>query len=420
MPETSRWHHLVSKETRFREVVSYFFLLGCIAFGGPAAHVALMHRELVDRKQWLTEQQFVDLWAATNLIPGPNSTEMAIHISALRAGWRGLIGGGIAFILPAALMVTALAWGYTQFGHLPQASWILYGVKPVVIAIVVHALFGLLRTAWRSIPLAVLGVAAGAVALLGVNELLVLFGCGVLAGVVVSAKGHLPRIPGKASLAALPLAGLGTVSPLAKPLLGGISALLAPVAAPFGLGQLFFTFLKIGAVLYGSGYVLLAFLHGDFVEGLAWLSEDQLLDAVAVGQLTPGPLFTTASFVGYLTGFEHFGTVQGALLASTLATVGIFLPSFFFVAAVNPWIPRLRDSQFFGAVLDGVVSAAIGLMGAVAIFLGQAALIDVPTVAAAGIAVVLLWRTKLNSIWLIAGGAAFGVVTQIALPYILP
>lgn len=407
-------------EGHLRQVVSYFFMLGCIAFGGPAAHVALMHRELVERKQWLTEQQFVDLWAATNLIPGPNSTEMAIHISAVRAGWRGLIGGGIAFILPAALMVTALAWGYTQFGHLPQASWILYGVKPVVIAIVVHALFGLLRTAWRSIPLAVLGVAAGAVALLGVNELLVLFGCGILAGAIVSAKGHLPKMPGKASLVALPLASLGTVSPLSKPLLGLAGGLLAPIAAPFGLGQLFFTFLKIGAVLYGSGYVLLAFLHGDFVEGLGWLSEDQLLDAVAVGQLTPGPLFTTASFVGYITGFEHFGTTQGALLASALATVGIFLPSFLFVAAINPWIPKLRDSQFFGSVLDGVVSAAIGLMGAVALFLGQAALVDIPAVAAAGIAFALLWFTKINSIWLILGGAVFGVVVQLALPYVMP
>jgi len=410
----------VNKETRLREVVSYFFVLGCVAFGGPAAHVAMMHRELVDRKQWLTEQQFVDLWAATNLIPGPNSTEMAIHISAVRAGWRGLIAGGIAFILPAALMVTALAWGYTQFGHLPQASWILYGVKPVVIAIVIHALFGLLRTAWRSIPLAVLGVAAGAIALSGVNELLVLFGCGLLAGVVVSAKDNLPRIPGKVSLAALPLASLGTVSPFAKPLLGLTGTLLAPIAVPFGLGQLFFTFLKIGAVLYGSGYVLLAFLHGDFVEGLGWLSEDQLLDAVAVGQLTPGPLFTTASFVGYITGFEHFGTTQGALLASALATVGIFLPSFLFVVAINPWIPKLRDSQFFGAVLDGVVSAAIGLMGAVAIFLGQTALIDIPTVAAAGIAIALLWFTKINSIWLIVGGAVFGVVVQLAVPYVMP
>ena len=166
----------MSKQQHLREVVSYFFVLGCVAFGGPAAHVAMMHRELVERKEWLSEQQFVDLWAATNLIPGPNSTEMAIHISSQRSGWRGLIGGGIAFILPAALMVTVLAWAYTEFGHLPQAAWILYGVKPVVIAIIVHALFGLYKTAWRSIPLALLGIVAGALALAGINELLVLFG----------------------------------------------------------------------------------------------------------------------------------------------------------------------------------------------------------------------------------------------------
>ncbi|MCY4437798.1 MAG: chromate efflux transporter [Chloroflexi bacterium] len=410
----------MSKERRLREVVSYFFVLGCVAFGGPAAHVALMHRELVERKQWLTEQQFVDLWAATNLIPGPNSTEMAIHISSLRGGWRGLIGGGIAFILPAAAMVTALAWGYTTFGHLPQASWILYGVKPVVIAIVIHALIGLLGTAWRSIPLGALGLAAGALALFGINELLVLFGCGVLAAIVVSTQRRLPSIRGRFGQIAVPFAALGAASPFAKPLLAFPSLVLAPVAAPFGLVQLFLTFLKIGAVLYGSGYVLLAFLHGDFVEGLGWLSEEQLLDAVAVGQLTPGPLFTTASFIGYVVGLEYLGSIQGALLAGGLATVGIFLPSFLFVAAVNPWIPRLRESLFFSSVLDGVVSAAMGLMAAVAVFLGQAALIDIPTVAAAGLALVLLWRTKINSIWLIVGGASFGIVVQLALPYVVP
>ena len=410
----------MSKQQRLREVVSYFFVLGCVAFGGPAAHVAMMHRELVERKKWLSEQQFVDLWAATNLIPGPNSTEMAIHISSLRSGWRGLIGGGIAFILPAALMVTVLAWAYTEFGHLPQAAWILYGVKPVVIAIIVHALFGLYRTAWRSIPLALLGIAAGVLALAGINELLVLFGSGALVAIIASLRGKLPNIVGKNSLLALSLASLASVSPLAKPLLGLPAVLLVPIAAPFGLGQLFLTFLKIGAVLYGSGYVLLAFLHGNFVEGLGWLGEDQLIDAVAVGQLTPGPLFTTASFVGYIIGHEYLGTTQGALLASALATVGIFLPSFLFVAAVNPWIPKLRSSQVFSTVLDGVVSAAIGLMGAVAILLGQAALIDIPTVIAAGLVLALLWRTKINSVWLILGGAVFGVAVQLAQPYVFP
>lgn len=409
----------MKRESRLREVVAYFFVLGCVAFGGPAAHVAIMHRELVDRKEWLTEQQFVDLWAATNLIPGPNSTEMAIHISAVRSGWRGLILGGIAFILPAALMVTALAWLYVEFGHLPQAAWILYGVKPIVIAIVIHALIGLLGTAWRSIALGALGIGAGALALLGVNELLLLFGCGVLAAVVYAAWQRVPKSGSGGSLAVLPLATLGA-APLAKPLLALPAVLLAPVAAPFGLGTLFLTFLKIGAVLYGSGYVLLAFLHGDFVEGLAWLSEEQLLDAVAVGQLTPGPLFTTASFVGFLTGYAYLGSVQWALLAGALATVGIFLPSFVFVAAVNPWIPRLRQSQVFSKALDGVVSAAMGLMAAVAVFLGQAAFSDVSTVAAGGVALVLLWRTKINSIWLVVGGAAFGVVTQVALPYVVP
>ena len=410
----------MSKQQRLREVVSYFFVLGCVAFGGPAAHVAMMHRELVERKKWLSEQQFVDLWAATNLIPGPNSTEMAIHISSQRSGWRGLIGGGIAFILPAALMVTVLAWAYTEFGHLPQAPWILYGVKPVVIAIIVHALFGLLKTAWRSVPLALLGIFAGVLALLGVNELLVLFGLSVPPAVFAQLRRNLLDFLTKESLLALPLVSLGMVSPIPKPLVGLTGLLIARGTVPFDFVQLFLTFLKIGAVLYGSGYVLLAFLHGDFVEDLGWLSENQLLDAVAVGQLTPGPLFTTASFVGYVSGHEFLGSTQGALIASALATVGIFLPSFLFVAVVNPWIPRLRESQLMSVVLDCVVSVAMGLMGAVAIYLGTAALIDVPTLAAAALALLLLWRTKINSVWLILGGAVFGVAVQLAQSYVFP
>jgi chromate transporter len=364
--------------------------LGLTAFGGPAAHIAMLREEVVVRRRWLSEQYFLDLIGATNLIPGPNSTEMVIHCGYLRAGWRGLIAAGTLFIAPAALMVLGFAWAYVRWGSTPEAGWLLYGVKPVIIAIVGQALWGLARTAVRSAFLAVVGLAALALYFLGVNEIAILFG-----GAIVVLLARIARRWSAGSAAiVLPLGGL----PL--PAL----SLAAPAAVPVSLLQLFLTFLKIGAVLYGSGYVLLAFLRRDFVERLGWLTDQQLLDAVAVGQFTPGPVFTTATFVGYL--------VAG-LPGAVLATIGIFLPSFLFVAAIEPFVPRLRGSPWTAPLLDGVNVAAVALMAAVSWQLGREAIVDPLTAALALASLVLLLRFKVNSAWLVLAGGAIGLLVRL-------
>ena len=366
---------------RLREVALLFLKLGFTAFGGPAAHIAMMHDETVKRRKWLTDQEFLDLVGATNLIPGPNSTEMAIHISYLRAGWVGLVAGGLCFILPAMLIVLALAWVYVRYGTTLQAEWLLYGVKPVVIAVIVQALWNLGQKAIKNSLSALVAATVIVLYFLGVNEIALLFA----GGVVVMGVMNFQRLKGR------------TLGMMLLPL--GSAGLLAQVAIPFSLPLLFFTFLKIGAVLYGSGYVLLAFLRADFVVRFAWLTDQQLVDAIAIGQVTPGPVFTTATFIGFI-----LGGVPGALLA----TLGIFLPSFLFVAVSNPVIPRLRNSAWVSGLLDGVNVASLGLMAAVTWQLGRASLIDPLTIILALISFVLLMRFKVNSTWLIAGGALIG------------
>ncbi len=374
-----------SRPHQLKEVAGLFLKLGFTAFGGPAAHTAMMHTEIVQRRRWLTDQEFLDLLGATNLIPGPNSTEMAIHVGYLRAGWLGLIAGGLCFLTPAMLMVLALAWAYVTFGSLPQAQQLLYGIKPVVIAIILQAIWSLGRKAARTVFLAACGVVILVLYfLLHVNEIALLFG----GGFVIMLLENLRRWR-KAPASAISL-----------PPLVGLPALPA-VAAAFSLPLMFLTFLKIGAILYGSGYVLLAFLRADFVLRLGWLTDKQLLDAIAVGQVTPGPLFTSATFIGYL-----LGGVPGGLLA----TLGIFLPSFVFVAISNPFIPKIRNSIWASSFLDGINVAALSLMAAVTFELGRASLIDLPTILIALIALGLLLRFRLNSTWLIAGGAVSGLV----------
>jgi len=377
-----------------REVATLFLKLGTIAFGGPAAHIALMHDEVVVRRGWVTDQQFVDLLGATNLIPGPNSTEMAIHLGFLRAGWRGLVAAGSLFILPAFAIVLAFAWAYVRYGTTPGATWLLYGVKPVIIAIVLLALWNLSRTVLRA-PLSVL-VAAGVVAgyLLGFNEIALLFGGGALVMLLRNGRRLAHGAAALALVAVLPAAAVSL------PLAAGASS-----GAHVSLLTLFLTFLKIGSVLYGSGYVLLAFLRSDFVVRLRWLTDQQLLDAVAVGQFTPGPVFTTATFVGYVV-----AGVPGALLA----TVAIFLPSFAFVAALNPLVPMLRRSPWVSGLLDGVNAAALGLMAGVTWTLARNAIVDAWTTAFAAIAVVLLLRYRAPSVWLIVLGALAGVAHHYA------
>ena len=376
-----------SRTERLREVAGLFLKLGFTAFGGPAAHTALMHKEIVERRGWLSDQEFLDLMGATYLIPGPNSTEMAIHVGYLRAGWPGLLAGGLCFLTPAMLMVLGLAWAYVRFGSLPQAQGLLYGIKPVVIAIIIQAIWTLGRKAAKTIFLAAAGIVILALYFLAhINEIALLFG-GALAIMLIENLYRRRR-------QALPR--------LSIPALFGLSA--APASALAGaalsLPVLFLTFLKIGAILYGGGYVLLAFLRADFVERLGWLTDRQLLDAIAVGQVTPGPLFTSATFIGYL-----LGGVPGGLLA----TLGIFLPSFVFVAITNPWIPKLRNSLWAASFLDGVNVAALALMTAVTVELGRESLVDWPTLLLAAISLVLLLRSKLNPTWLIAGGALAGL-----------
>ncbi|TAK36598.1 MAG: chromate efflux transporter [Chloroflexota bacterium] len=379
----------LSEWGRRREVTGLFLKLGLIAFGGPAAHIALMRDEIVRRRRWVTDQHFLDLLGATNLIPGPNSTEMAIHLGFVRAGWWGLVLAGTLFILPAMLIVLALAWAYVQFGSTPQAAWLLYGIKPVIIAIVVQALVVLARTAVKS-PLTGLVVAATFVLyLLNLNEIALLFGGALLVAVVQNGR----RIWARRS----PLV-LGPGLPVH--IGGGLTTMLVAGAVPFSLTTLFLTFLKIGAVLYGSGYVLLAFLRADFVERLGWLTDQQLLDAIAIGQFTPGPVFTSATFVGYLV---------GGLSGAVLATVAIFLPSFVFVALSNPVIPRIRRSLWASSLLDGVNAAALGLMAAVTWQLGQGAIVDVLTALVTLLSLVVLIRFKPNSAWLVLAGGALGI-----------
>jgi chromate transporter len=366
------------------EVARLFLKLGCIAFGGPAAHIALMREEVVRRRRWIDEQHFLDLLGATNLIPGPSSTELAIHLGYVRAGWRGLIVAGALFILPAMLIVLALAWAYERYGSLPEATAILYGVKPVILAVVLQALWMLGRTAVKDLLLAGIGLASLGLYLLGINEITIL----LLAGAAVVALRLGSRLRGAMAL-----------------LLPHMSLLAADAQASVetSLWRLFLIFLKIGSVLYGSGYVLLAFLRADLVERTGWLSDQQLLDAVAVGQFTPGPVFTTATFIGYL-----IGSWPGAILA----TVGIFLPSFVFVALTNRWIPRLRSSAWASDALDGVNVASLALMAGVTAQLGQAALIDPLTILVCLVTGVALLRTRINSAWLVLAGGVVGLVAM--------
>ncbi|MFD9947479.1 chromate efflux transporter [Nonomuraea sp. NPDC059023] len=369
------------------QVALMFLKLGVIAFGGPAAHTAMMRDELVRRRGWVSDARFADLMGATNLIPGPNSTELAIHLGYDRARWRGLVAAGICFILPAALMVTALAWGYVTYGSTPAVEGILYGIIPVVIAIVAHALFGLIRTVVKTIWLGAMAVIALTAYLLGVNELLILTGAALLSAAIYLLRNPPANHNRMHGLLTTPLLTLGG-SPL------------FPDPTGAQLAQLFLTMLKIGSVLYGSGYVLLAFLRGDFVERLGWITNEQLIDAVSIGQVTPGPVFTTATFIGYL--------VAGPA-GAFLATLAIFLPSFVFVGLLTRLTDKLRSSAWTSALLDGVNAAALALMAGVSYQLARTAVVDPLTAAITVISLLLLWKTRLNNAWLIAGGAAVGL-----------
>jgi chromate transporter len=378
------------REASLAEIAVVFLKLGTIAFGGPAAHLAMMEEEFVRRRQWITHAEFLDRLATANLIPGPSSTEVAIFVGQLKRGWRGLIVAGCCFIVPAAMIVSVIAWAYVRFGSLPKVEGILYAIKPAVVAIIIQALGKLGRTGLRTILLAAIAVLAVALSLAGVSPVLVLVFVGVVSAVALAMKS---RSAGAGAF------GFQKAVALPKVVAGAMAVATMGAAVPVGLVRLFLSFLKVGAVVFGSGYVLLAFLQTEFVQRLHWLTDKQLLDAVAVGQFTPGPLFTTATFIGY---------VVAGWKGAVVATVGIFLPGFVLVAVCGPLIPRLRRSPVAAAALDGVVTGSLALMAVVAMQLGKASIVDRTTLVVFAVSLIALLLLRVNSAWVVAASGAVG------------
>jgi chromate transporter len=372
--------------------------LGTTAFGGPAAHIAIMEDEVVRRRRWVSREKFLDLLGAANLIPGPSSTELAIFIGYLCQGWAGLLLGGVCFIIPAMVIVIGFAWAYVQFGSLPQVTWLLYGIKPVVIAIILQALWQLGRTAIKNQFLGALAIVGIILNLMGINILVILFGIGMFSGTWQGLSQDRSRNWQPLLIMLAAAGGFLAAAYFA-------TGLYSTGKVAFGWLPLFLFFVKVGSIVFGSGYVLLAFLQADLVAHWHWLTTTQLLDAIAVGQVTPGPVFTSATFIGYL-----LAGLPGALLA----TAGIFLPSFILVALVGPLIPRIRQSAVAGAFLDGVIVASLALMVVVTWHLGREAIIDLPTALLAMVSAVLLMRFRWNSLWLVLGGAIIGILVHMA------
>ena len=406
-------------DTQLRQLARLFLKLGTIGFGGPAAHLAMMEEEVVVRRKWVTRERFLDLLGVTNLIPGPNSTEMAIHLGYERAGWRGLLVAGTCFVVPATLITGLLAWGYVRYGALPEVLSVLAGIKPVVVTIICGALWRLGKSAVKDWRLCMIGIAVAAMAYREGHPVLVLLG-GALIGMLwvyargaggaatawwggIVAGGHWRRVEAQSLRAAESLDASdvmrGTGAAVA---VAGSGALAGASAGGVALWQLGLFFLKVGAVLYGSGYVLFAFLEGGLVHDLGLLTSVQLMDAVAVGQFTPGPVLSTATFIGYL--------IAGPA-GAVVATVGIFLPSFLFVAAVNPVIAKLRSSRLMAAFLDAANVSALGLMGAMLVRLGESALVDAFSWWMAGAALLVMISQRVSPVWLIIAGGITGYAT---------
>lgn len=377
------------KSTDLKELAIVFFRLGAIAFGGPAAHIAMMDEEIVQKRKWITRERLLDLLGVTNLIPGPNSTELAINIGFDRGGWKGLIVAGSAFIFPAMVIVWILAYIYVRYQALPQAQWLLYGIKPVIVAIILQALWKLGKKAIKDNVTKVAGILAVVAFFFNINEILILLIVGL--GVMVYKERH--RFNFRNAWVA-PI----TVSPLLAQ-----TNVNESITSPSGWGVFLF-FLKVGFFLYGSGYVLLAFLQNQLVEQNQWLTSKELIDAIAIGQFTPGPILTTATFIGYL---------LAGNMGAVAATVGIFLPSFLVVLIINPWVDKLRNSPLTASLLDGVNVASLGLMAGVTYILGTEAIVDWITVTMAITATFLVFRYKVNSLWLILAGALIGLVVNL-------
>ncbi|HZY37453.1 MAG TPA: chromate efflux transporter [Mucilaginibacter sp.] len=361
-----------------KEIARVFLKLGFIGFGGPAVHIAMMEEEVVRKRQWFTHEHFLDLIGATNLIPGPNSTEMALHCGRERGGWRGLLIAGACFILPAVIITGLFAWAYQKYGQLPQVQPFIYGIKPAVIGVVVSLMITLGKKAIKNVRLLIIGLICAVLAILKVNDIFILFGAGFFAVALFYAEKRISTFNALAPLFFLPAATLS----------GNSSDL-----------KVFWIFLKVGAILYGSGYVLFAFLDSELVK-TGMLSRQTLVDAIAVGQFTPGPVFSSATFIGW-----QLGGLSGAVKA----TVGIFLPSFLFVGLLNPLIAFLRKSKAMSAFLDAVNVSAIALIVAVCAEMGRSSVYNWKTglILAAGITATLLFK-KLNSAFVIVGGAMVG------------
>ena len=372
-----------------KELAIVFFRLGAIAFGGPAAHVAMMDDEIVKQRQWMNREDLLDLMGVTNLLPGPNSTELAIHIGYEQRGWAGLFVAGGSFILPAMVIVWLLAIVYVRSQTIPQVEWLLYGIKPVIMAVILQALWKLGKKAIKDLPTRVAGAIAIAAYVAEFNEIMIL----LLLGISTMLYKNWQNDNRNQGALLLPAFGM-----LAQT--GGATT----AAATVGWGSVLLFFLKIGSVIYGSGYVLLAFLQRDLVENYQWLTSQQLLDAVAIGQITPGPVLTTATFVGYLLA-GNMGAIAG--------TIGIFLPAFLLVGIVNPWVSKLRQSSWASSFLDGVNAASLGLMAGVSFTLGRAALIDWVTILVAILGATAVFRFKFNSVWLVVAGGVIGLIAHL-------
>ena len=377
-----------------KEVALLFFRLGATSFGGPAAYIGLMHHEVVVRRKWIDDQKFLDIMGAVNLIPGPNATEIAAHLGLIRAGWLGMVVAGVLFVIPGTAAIILVAWAYVKYGSLPQVGWVLYGVKPAVIAIIAQAVWSLGRKGFKSPLLIIIGLGVLVLYMFNLNEIALLLGGAVLVFLIQNGwklikKKFAALLLSPALLLKLPL------------------TLFAASTLPFSQVNLFLIFLKMGFTLFGSGYVMLAFLNSEFVVNLGWLTHAQVVDAIAVaGQITPGPVFNSAAFVGYL-----LGGVPSALLAA----LAIFLPSFILVALLSRFLPAMRKSWWAGSILDGINAASLGLMAAVAIQLGRVVLIDPLTIIIAVVALFLLIRFKISSVWLVLGGGALGAIYKLVL-----
>lgn len=370
----------MAEKSSLKEVASLFFKLGFVAFGGPAAHISMMEEEVVEKRKWMDREHFLDLVGATNLIPGPNSTEMTMHIGHERAGALGLFIAGISFLVPATLLTGILAWLYVTYGQLPDIQPFIFGIKPAVLSVIAAAIWKLGQKALKGFELGLLGAMVLTAGLLGVNEVMALLGAGLLGAIYFDTKRRLTR-----TLHTLPPLMLLKFAPLS---LGGIAS-----------STVFLKFLKVGAVLYGSGYVLFAYLDAELV-ATGFLSRLELLDAIAVGQFTPGPVLSTATFIGF-----QLNGIYGALAA----TAGIFLPSFLFVWLLNPLIPKLRSSAFLSGFLDSVNIAAVAVMTSVLLEMGRDSLTDWRAILIATAGFVLTFGfKKANAMWIVAGGSLAG------------